>query len=760
LIAPDQVVSVDTMVDTLWQGNPPATGRAQVAICVAGLRKTLQHAGYRQPVIVTSYPGYLLPSAAHRIDAQEHSDLLAWARECASLGQIEEAAGLYERALALWRGPALAGISGEIVETEAARLAQQRLTAYEEYTALKLELGQHEPVIDGLTALVRVEPFREQLRARLMLALYRSGRRAEALEVYQDGRTQFVNELGLEPGPLLRDLHDKILRDTPGLARPRTTLPGDPVVPAQLPGNLPTFTGREAAMTTLDALLDGKPDADSPPVGVITGGAGVGKTALAVHWARRAAARFPDGQLFADLLECDDDAQTAASVVLDRFLRALGYPGSLDEYKFDERVALYRSLLSRRRMLIVLDNARNFAQLQPLLPGDDGCCVLITSRSELEALYGYSAVRVRLDAFTATEAIEVLRKSIGAGRVATDPAGAARLTELCGRLPLALQLAAGRLAAKPHWTVSDMVNRLADEHRRLDELSDGRHSLRTSLQLSYRDLDPLAARLCGLLSLLAATSFATWVGAALLDTGVAVAEDLMEQLVDAHLLEVAARDGTGAVRYRFPGLVRLDAAERINAVPAALRDAALDRALGCWLGLAEQAHARLRGDQAASPGPAPRWALPPAQVDLLLADPSAWSAAERDALIRAVRQAATEGRLDLAWDLAVTTVGMVETQQDIGEWEATCLLALNSARSAGNTRGQAALLYALGQLDVRRRRLGSARSRFARAARLFSAVADQRGCELVLRHLVLLDGGVRSTPDSGVAAINTRPPVP
>lgn len=475
LLAPGRVVSVDTLADAVWQGNPPATARNQIAICVSGLRKTLRAAVGLDDLLVTSHPGYMLHAGEHRIDAVEFEERASEGREAARRGRTEEARAHFEEALAMWRGPALAGVFAERVEAEAERLTGLRLDVYEQLTSLRLDLGQHRELIGELTGFVRTNPMREQALAQLMLAHYRSGRRAEALETYRDGARLLADELGIDPGPAVQELHEDILADSPKLTLPTSApLPAGPAitVPAHLPPAPASFTGRNQELATLDRLLD-QLTGSALPVGSITGTGGVGKTALAVHWSHQIAARFPDGQLFADLRGYDEEEPRRPSAVLDRFLRALGVPGPQIPADEVERTALFRSVLDGRRVLIVLDNARSFQQIRPLLPGTSGCCVLVTSRDSMSSrLAGdYALVPLNLGSLETDESITLLSRVVGDDRLSGDPVGAARLSELCDRLPLALRIAAARLAAKPHWTVRTLVSRLEDQHRRLDELS-------------------------------------------------------------------------------------------------------------------------------------------------------------------------------------------------------------------------------------------------------------------------------------------------
>ncbi|MFI9387088.1 BTAD domain-containing putative transcriptional regulator [Kutzneria sp. NPDC052558] len=656
LLSADRVVSVDSLVEAVWNGSPPATGRTQVAICVAALRKTFKAAGCADDVIVTTSPGYQLVSRGHRIDAAEFDNRVVAAHQAAEQGNHVEAADMYSAALELWRGPALAGVAGYPAETEAARLEEQRLAAYESFSALRLELGQHRALISELAALVREHPLREQARGQLMLAQYRAGRRAEALETFRGGRESSIEEVGIEPGPALRDLHDAILRDDPALTLVRPAAVGSTVVPAQLPPAPPAFTGRAAELSVLDDLLT-----EQTAVAVVTGPGGVGKTGLALHWAHRAAERFDDGQLYVDLRGYHDGTPADSAAVLGSLLRALGVTNEQIPADPTERATLYRSMLDGRRVLIVLDNARNFAQVRPLLPGNGRCRVLVTSRSPLgELVGGHVAVAVRLGVFDNDEAAAMLNNVIGADRVDGDPAGVARLTELCDHLPLALQIAGTRLASRPHWTVRRLVTRLEDRSRRLDELDGDGTGPRASMEASYRALEPQAQRLYRRLGLITSPDFAAWVGAAVLDVGLEEADELIEQLVEARLLEVSPGTGT---RYHFQDLVRLHAREHALAEESPQqRDSACERALAGWLTLAVEAHWRSAGRTPHTLRSRPAWRLGKEHVDTLLLDPDSWLDQEQTALRSAMVHASRLRMEDLAHGL--TSLAIIPTSRD------------------------------------------------------------------------------------------------
>ncbi|MEU2084751.1 BTAD domain-containing putative transcriptional regulator [Streptomyces albus] len=753
LLTPGRVVPVDTMVDAVWNSNPPPTARTQVAICVAALRKIFKGAGADGDVIVTAHPGYRLNTEGHSVDATDFQQLLTTAEQAVAAGELPQAARCYTQALALWRGPAFAGVPGRLVEDEAARLEEHRLNAYDDATQVQLELGRHQELIPQLAATVREHPLRERTRHHLMLAQYRSGRRADAMETYRDARSRFIDELGIEPGPGLQELHDAILRDDPALAavtpddpergpdRPAPPVtPATPAVPSELPPDVPSFTGRAEELAALEGLVaDSGDEHSAATVGLVTGAAGIGKSGLAMRWAFRAAAHFPDGQLFADLHGYDAHRDPAgAHDVLSRFLRSLGVPGEGIPADLEERIALYRSLLADRRVLIVLDNARSYAQIRPLLPGGSRCCVLVTSRDQLEDLVTWPPqARVHLGLLSEEEAVALLTAIVGERRIATARADAARLVELCDRLPLALRIAAARLASKPHWTVRYLANRLSDERRRLDELSQGESQVRAGLALSYRYLPQDAARLLRRLGLLDVPDFTAWAGAALLDVAVADAERLIEDLVDAQFLEVVTVDATGQLRYRLHTLVRLYARERAQEEETdAERHAARTRFLRTFLTLAEEADQREgAGKGTGVHSDVPRRPLDAAVTDELLAVPLEWYEAERAALVASVRQAARTGEAALAWDLTVCASVFFGTRSYTDDWGACCEAALEAARAARDARGQGAMHYSLGTRELGYSRMDGAAARFAEALRCYGEAQEDHGRAMTLRSL-------------------------
>jgi tetratricopeptide (TPR) repeat protein/transcriptional regulator with XRE-family HTH domain len=510
-----------------------------------------------------------------------------------------------------------------------------------------------------------------------------------------------------------------------------------PAVPHQLPPDIADFVGRARLMTEFQGWLAGRPDGVTGRAGeaavavyALSGKAGVGKTALAVHIAHQSAADFPDGQLYANLRGADVGGVSSLDPgeVLGRFLRALGVDASAVPCSVEERAALYRSRLAGSRILVVLDDAASEAQVRPLLPGSAQCVVLVTSRTRLAGLEG--ARLLHIDVLDTLPALELLGRIASAGRVAAEPDAAAAIVAACGRLPLAVRIAGARLAARSHWPIARMAAQLADERNRLNALAYGDLDVRASLSLSYRELGPEQQRLFGRLGLLDAVEVAAWTASSLLECPLARAEALMEDLADAQLVDVAGQDVTGQVRYRLHDLLRAYASERIHAEePVHERHAALERALDGWLGLAEQADRRLPvGPLVGASSVPPSWRPGQAMADELLADPLAWLEAEQAALLSAIRQASTSGRrAEMAWRLAGAVTGFFWLHGCSDDYRGACDLALIATRRAGNRRGEAWMLTALAWVAIDQLRLDEGGALAEQARLIHREVRDRRG---------------------------------
>jgi DNA-binding SARP family transcriptional activator/tetratricopeptide (TPR) repeat protein len=635
----NKVVPVSRLAELLWGGEPPQSARRIIQAHISRLRTALDGAGATADgtALVRHGSGYLLAADPACVDAHRFRFLV----EDAKLhGDDRGKVRMLDDALALWQGPALADAAPDDVRQRlCGGLEEMRLMALENLTEAKLRLGQHLEVIDELTDQIAQHPYRPRLTQLLMLALYRVGRTADALSTFQQLRGRLRAEMGLDPPAELIELHIAILRDDPGLSlgQPRDARRS----PAQLPSDIGDFVGRAADLAALSRLVlgrDGRDDA-SPALIAITGGAGVGKTALAVHWAHLAAAEFPDGQLYVNLQGFSATEPVTPLDALTALLHGIGVPPA--RIPADERLAaaMYRSEMSTRRMIVVLDNARNSQHVRALLPGRSQSLTLITSRARLTGLTAREgAARIDLLPLSESEALTLLADMIGAGRVRHEAAAAAVLTGQCARLPLALRIAAARLAAVPNVSIGGYVKELAEEDgfAALQIDDDESASVWVAFDHSYLALDPPTRRAFRLLGVLGGGNLPVPAIAAMNGTTPGEIRSALGGLADAHLIE----RHSGA-RFGLHDLLRRYASVKSKAEDTeADRQSALERLIRWYLSGADRA-VRLY-----SPFPVRR--LPP--VPVLPHDPEftgideavAWLEPELP-LVAAVAQAAAEG---------------------------------------------------------------------------------------------------------------------
>ncbi|MEU9081549.1 BTAD domain-containing putative transcriptional regulator [Streptomyces sp. NPDC048357] len=676
LLRAGRIATAPELLDAVWGEVPPQQALAVLRTYASRLRKALDPG-----LLVTESGGYAirLPGEG-ALDLDIARSLAADAERARETGDRALARILLARALDLWDGEPLAGVPGPHAETERTRLAEWRLQLLETRLDLDLELGHDAEAVSELTALTAAHPLRERLRELLMLALYRSGRQAEALAVYADTRRLLADELGVDPRPELAELQQRILRADTELTRAEDPAPtGFPVQvrPAQLPATVPDFTGRVDIVTGLHEILA---EGHVMPVSALAGIGGVGKTALAVHVAHAARAHFPDGQLYVDLQ--GTEARPAEPVaVLGAFLRALGTPDTAIPDSATERAALYRSTLDGRRVLVLLDNAHDAMQVLPLLPGAPGCAALVTSRVRMTDLPG--AHLIDLDVMSPEEALQFFTRIVGEGRIGAEPQAALEIVRACGFLPLAIRIAASRLAARRTWTVSVLAAKLADERRRLDELQAGALAVKATFELGYGQLEPAQARAFRLLGLADGPDISLSAAAAALDLPEHDTEELLEGLVDCSLLESPAPG-----RYRFHNLVRLYArtcAERDENPPAG-REAALDRLLDFYLATAAASYARERpGDRLIAHLSATHY------PGLVFTGPRAaqdWLYAEADPLLACVRQASARTAAPLvlrrAVDLLCVARDLAESGAKTYQYESAAAAVRDAAQTAGD----------------------------------------------------------------------------
>ncbi|MEV6718613.1 BTAD domain-containing putative transcriptional regulator [Lentzea sp. NPDC051208] len=573
LLRARQPVSLPAVVEALWGDRPPASAIANVHTHVSRLRRELAAIGLADR-LVTDCGGYRLHVEPDELDSTLFQSAAEQARAELASGDAVKAVAVWEEAWSGWRGepledvPRCGWLEGEVV-----RLEEMATAAREDFADARLAAGQFGTVITELGALVRQSPLREGLWRRLILAQHRAGRRAEALETCRALRAVLGEALGVEPCDEIQRLRQEVLRGTS--AAPRV------VRPMQLPPGAEDFVGRVAETTELVRILT-----EERRPAVIVGKAGVGKTALAVRVAHEVGTGFRGGQLYVRLRGTSPSPRDPATVLVE-LLIALGvHPHAVPD-DLDAQAALYRSQLAARQVLVVLDDAAGMAQVRPLLPGSAGSAVLITSRVRLVETSGAHAVH--LDVLGPQDSVRLLASIAGQDRMTAEPLAAADVARYCGNLPLALRIAGSRLARRSHWTVGRLAERLACEGTRLDELRIDDLEARASLASSYRALAEDQQRAFRLLSLLDAPDFPGWVAGPLLEIGVTDAEEIVDSLADAHLLECA-----GPGRYRFHELLRVFGRERAQDQDAAGdRTGALHRAFTARPGLAAREEAGL-----------------------------------------------------------------------------------------------------------------------------------------------------------------------
>ncbi|MFD7687878.1 BTAD domain-containing putative transcriptional regulator [Streptomyces sp. NPDC059781] len=703
LVDADRAVSADALVDRVWGDAEPAYGRRKLYGYISRLRHVLAADG--TALTRERGGGYRLVVEPSAVDAHRFRDLSGRARKA---GGDEQAEALWREALALWRGSAFAGVDTPWFNARRHLLDSERLAARLELVDVRLRLAQHEGLVSELAARAEEYPLDERVIGQLVLALYRCGRQAEALGAYERARRRLADELGVDPGPALRRLYERILAGAVEPAAPRSAAPADrsgtvvnppmarQLVPRLLPADRSLFVGRKDEVDEARRLLG--EERPGPVTLLITGPAGVGKTALAVRTGHLLAPRFPDGQLHADLRGFDDEPAEPFTV-LGTFLRALGVPGGTVPAELTGRVHLYRTLLAGRQMLVVLDNAASTRQVSDLLPSGVRCATVITSRTTMADLSGR---RLPLDVLDPATGLDLLRGMLGRDRTDAESGSARSIVETCGGLPLAVWVAGARLAARPHWTLAKVARALADEQRKLDELAVGHIAVRASLELTYQQMAAATRHALHMIALLPGTGFAAWALAALLDADLSEAEAVLDDLVEVHLVQIGSADTTG-IRYQLHDLVLLFARERAEqGVPERERAAALTRLLGASLHLADLAADTLKVDfQGIPQRDLASWRLSEAEAGHLLTDPLAWFNDERQFLIDVAEQAldGAEGVAPAA-GLATALTALFQVGSHFDDWERLQNRALKAALSNGDRHSAAKVHRCLGELTT------------------------------------------------------------
>ncbi|GIJ57862.1 AfsR/SARP family transcriptional regulator [Virgisporangium aurantiacum] len=742
LLRANTTVPTTELVASVWD-DPPETARRQVHTAVSLLRRTFTgHGG--AGVIRSESGGYRLCVEDHQLDLRRFEALLAEGRRLAGGNAPADAARSLRAALSLWRGTAFAGLDGDAVARAAERLDELRLTALEQCVECELECGIDHGLIAELTGLVAGYPLRERLAAALMLALYRAGRQADALAVYRQVASTLAEELGVDPGAELRHRYEAILRSEPpteAVAKAddtdAVTVTGGAVRPAQLPAVTRHFVGRTDQLHRLDAALHqdaGSATAATAAIAVISGTAGVGKTTLALHWAHRAAERFPDGQLYVQLRGFGPLGLAAEPAeAIRNLLDALGVAPHRVPTDLDAQAALYRSTLAGRRMLILLDNARDEEQVRPLLPSSPGCAALITSRDPLLGLVAAEgAAPLSLDLMSGDEPRELLARRLGRDRTAREAAAVDDIVARCAGLPLALAIVAARAASYPDASLTALARELRDTG--LDGLDDGTVApgVRQVFSWSYRTLTADAKRLFRLLSVPAGPDISLAAAASLAGTTAAHARQLLGELTRTQLVTQRTPG-----RYAFHDLLRAFAAELADADdPADDRRAALRRLLDHYL---YSAHAAAR---AVNPH-RDRITLPPAPAGLDLArvdtadDALAWFTAEHRVLVAAVEQA-NRSRLDAhTWQLAWTLTEYLQRLGHRVDRVTTQAVALDAAERLGDVATQARVRRSIALAFQELGRFPDAHRHLRHAMSLYADLGDQVGLASVHNNLAM-----------------------
>ena len=687
LLRANRVVPVDELGRWLWDDDRRRS-KGALQTYVLRLRRALGD----QVAIRTESGGYLIELDDDLLDLSRFRALATRGKAAMDRGESRRAAVHFAEALAQWRGPALLNVESDALHRdETGQLAEERLRVREQWADALLEVGEYGTVVPELARLTRENPLRERLHEQLMIALYRSGRQAEALEVYRRISGVLADELGLDPGPSLQRTRQTILTGA-GDPVARYRLGVEPQVPHQLPADLRAFSGRECDLKALHALLPEAVDADaSTPIASVEGMGGIGKTTLAVHFAHEIADRFPGGQVYLNLRGYGPGEPVEPSAALEAMLTALGVPCEAIPGDLDGRAASWRTHTAGRRLLVVLDNANRTEQVSPLLPGP-GCLVLVTSRWQLRALVAtHGARRIALEELGDEDAVALLASTIGFDRVARDPAAAGRFVRHCGGLPLAIRILAVRAAQFPDLALDEFVGSLDSDLLGSFDLADGEGTnIRSVFSYSYQALQPSEARLLRLLGLHTGVDFTATAAAAVAGLDVTATRPMLETLAAAHLL-AQPRPG----RYQFHDLIRAYAASQVDS--DAEREAALDRMLGWYLASSLNASRRMRPERYYR-----LLELDDLEGGLSFSEYHEaldWFGEESGNLIAAVHLARRRGRDDVCWKLAWLLQSYFVTRSRLDDWRSVFAVALEAARASGHRPGEAGILSGLGVVN-------------------------------------------------------------
>ncbi|MFF4120329.1 BTAD domain-containing putative transcriptional regulator [Streptomyces sp. NPDC001714] len=718
LLRQGAVVSHDQLLDSVWDSQPPSGGRKVLPTHINSLRRTLDAQGTSpaESVIRSGKGWYRFVAEGVCLDTADLAGRSEDALRTLSSGDLATATDQFAEAIALFRGEPLTNLPGQFAEGERGKLLERRRMLRKERLKCLLLLRRFGDALADFDGLSASDPYDESLVALRIRALYGCGRQAEALNVYEDMRRRLRDELGTSPREELRRVHEAVLHqdDTYLLPPPPPSpKPRESARPAELPHDAPGFVGRTGELARLHALLPPEQEhgaAHTVVISAIGGAAGIGKTALAVHWAHQVRDRFPDGQLYVNLHGFDHDRQPLEPrEALELLLRSLGLAASEIPPHHEAQSRVYRTLLADRRVLVLLDNAASAEQVRPLLPSSPTCCIVVTSRNRLGDLVAHDGAHaLPLDLLQPDEARALLSRSLGADRLAADERAADELIRLCGSLPLALRVAAARLAGDPGLRTADLVAEMTDGNRlqALEPEDEANSPLQTAFSVSYQVLPPGARRLFRLLGLFHGAEFTAEASSALLGTPLPQARRLLGTLAEAHLIEPVA-----VGRYRFHDLLREYAQQQARAEETAADcDAALERLLIWYLHAA-----RAVGGT---------WFFPELPRDLghggqpglpSSTGASQWLEAERANLLAVINHAAHHGPRPVAWHMVNALLGYFWLQLPRAAWQATAQTALDAATAEGDLLGQAAVHISLGLIQSDRGDAGRALKHHARA---------------------------------------------
>ncbi|GAA2267203.1 SARP family transcriptional regulator [Streptomyces ruber] len=722
LVDANRVVPTEQLIDRVWADHASQRAHSTLYSCISRLRRALAPAA-EEVRITRQSGGYLLTVDTSAVDLHRFRHLVAQAG--GDDVNDERVPSLLEQALGLWNGEAFAGFDTPWFNALRSTLHQERLAAELDLADARLLIGRHATLLPELSARVAQHPLDERVAGQLMTALYRSGRAAEALHRYDVLRRRLSEELGTDPGPALRQLHHQVLAADPALDAPAPrSAPPPTTVPRQLPAPPPLFTGRTRELTALDDQLRSSGGGHEVlTVSTIGGVGGVGKTWLALHWAHRNLERYPDGQLYVNLRGFDPSSSPLPpQTALRGFLDALGCDPAAVPADPEAQAALYRSLTADRRMLIVLDNARDSAQVVPLLPGSPACTVLITSRDRLTGLTtAHGARLLTLDVLTDDESRHLLVRHLGADRAAAEPDAAAALLNHCSGLPLAIGILCARAGISPEISLAELAEELRETRTRLDALETGdvTADLRAVFASSYRALDRDAARVFRLLGLTPGPDVSLSAVAALTAVPLPRVRVLLRRLQAVHLVQEHTPG-----RYRMHDLVRLHAAEEARQEPADDNDEALLRFIDFHLHTAHSAAGRLDPHRDRISLPVPRPGVTPQE----LTDHGAalaWFTAEHPVLLGAMELAVSAGCDVQVWQLAWALETFFDYCGHWHDWLAGQRTALDAARRLGDRSWQAGAHRSLGAVHTQMGLLDDGRTHFQHALDLYSALGDR-----------------------------------